>query len=233
MDYRDQAIEYSKTNILSLVFLWMSLALGLSFAVAYLAAFISPFKEIITKNYILYLLISSIGQLALVVIISGFIRKLSFIYAAFLFILFSFLMGITLSSIFFVYKIESIISTFLIASLTFAVMGIYGLITKSDLSRFSNIVNMTLIGLLISGLVNMFLVSTKLDFISSAIGVLLFSFLTALNIQQIKYLTNRFDIEHEEKNKISLIGALSLYLNFINIFLHLLKFTGERKDRKQ
>ena len=147
-----------------------------------------------------------------------------------MFIIYSILNGATLASIFLVYTMSSIASTFFVAAGTFGVMALYGYITKSDLTRIGNICLMALIGLIIATLVSMFWQNSMLQMIITYVGVILFVGLTAYDSQKIKRLLTADGIEvTEETQKIALLGALTLYLDFINLFLYLLRLLGDRK----
>ena len=132
--------------------------------------------------------------------------------------------------IFLIYTMTSIATTFFVTAGTFGVMALYGYVTKKDLSRIGNICIMALIGLIIATVVNIFLKNTMMDLIISGIGILLFVGLTAYDSQKIKQLLTADDIEvNETTQKIALLGSITLYLDFINLFLYLLRFLGDRK----
>lgn len=170
------------------------------------------------------------GQLALVLALSAMIERISFAAALIMFVAYAFMTGVTLSTLFLIYSTVSIAQTFFITAGTFAVMSLYGYTTKRDLTTMGNIALMALIGLIIGGLVNLFLKSSLLDFAVSAIGVLVFTGLIAYDTQKLKYLADNAYEEHESFLKMALIGALMLYLDFINLFLYLLRFLGKKKD---
>lgn len=144
------------------------------------------------------------------------------------FIGFSLLMGISLSSIFAVYTASSISTTFFITAGTFAVMAFLGYTTSTDLSKMGSILMMALIGLIIAMVVNWFMQSAAMDYVISGIGVLVFTGLTAYDMQKIKQIGMQTDAKSEEGNKMAIMGALSLYLDFVNLFLFLLRFLGNR-----
>ncbi len=167
-------------------------------------------------------------QVGVVLILSGRIQKLSTGTASLLFYLYSVLTGVTLSVILLVYTASSIAQTFFITAAVFAAMSIYGYFTSNDLSRFGSIMFMALIGLIVCSLVNMFLKSSTMDWIISFAGVLIFIGLTAWDTQKIKYMTAYAD--ESMVGKIATIGALNLYLDFVNLFLYLLRFFGDSRD---
>ena len=167
-------------------------------------------------------------QVGVVLILSGRIQKLSTGTASLLFYLYSVLTGVTLSVILLVYTASSIAQTFFITAAVFAAMSIYGYFTSNDLSRFGSIMFMALIGLIVCSLVNMFFKSSTMDWIISFAGVLIFIGLTPWDTQKIKYMTAYAD--ESMVGKIATIGALNLYLDFVNLFLYLLRFFGDSRD---
>lgn len=167
-----------------------------------------------------------IAEIVLVIAISAGINKLSSVTATALFYLFAVVNGLTLSPIFIVYTGVSIAKTFFITAGTFGVMSIVGYTTKQDLSRFGSILIMALIGLIIASLVNVFTKSTTMGWIISCVGVLVFTGLTAWDTQQIKNMAAMADASI--RSKLATIGALNLYLDFVNMFLYLLRFFGNR-----
>ena len=167
-------------------------------------------------------------QVGVVLILSGRIQKLSTGTASLLFYLYSVLTGVTLSVILLVYTASSIAQTFFITAAVFAAMSIYGYFTSNDLSRFGSIMFMALIGLIVCSLVNMFFKSSTMDWIISFAGVLIFIGLTAWDTQKIKYMTAYAD--ESMVGKIATIGALNHCLDFVNLFLYLLRFFGDSRD---
>jgi FtsH-binding integral membrane protein len=168
-----------------------------------------------------------LAQLGVVWYLSARVSKLSYTTAIIMFILYSVLSGITLSSIFIIYTASSIASTFFITAGTFAVMSLAGFFTKKDLSGFGAIMMMGLIGLIIATVVNYFLQSSTLNYIISYAGVMIFVGLTAYDTQKLKLMATQLDGEQAKKG--SIMGALTLYLDFINLFLYLLRVLGDRK----
>ena len=138
--------------------------------------------------------------------------------------------GMSLSFIFVIYTMGSIASTFLIASGMFGAMAVVGYTTKTDLTSFGKIMMMGLIGILIASLVNFFMKSDAMDYIISTIGVLVFTGLTAYDVQKLKRIGAGIEYGNQMASKLSIMGALSLYLDFINIFLYLLRLFGSRRD---
>lgn len=169
-----------------------------------------------------------IAEFGLVIGISSGINRLSSTVAMLLFFLFAAVNGLMLAPIFLVYTGASIAKTFFITAGTFGAMSIYGYTTGTDLSKFSRILMMALIGLIIATVVNMFMHSESLDYIISFVGIILFVGLTAWDTQKIKQMA--VGMPGDQIGRLATIGALSLYLDFINLFLYLLRFFGDRRD---
>ncbi|MDD5871806.1 MAG: Bax inhibitor-1/YccA family protein [Bacteroidales bacterium] len=208
------------------VFMRMFLALLVTAATSFAVLLNGTFLAFMLQNSWAYwgLLIA---EIVLVFSVSGAINKLSATTANLLFFLYAIINGVVLSTIFLVYTISSIAQTFLITAGVFGAMAIYGYTTKSDLSKFGSILMMALIGLLVCIVVNIFLASSRLDWIISIVGVGIFIGLTAWDTQKIKHMVAYADTP-EALSKVSTLGALSLYLDFINLFLYLLRFFGGR-----
>lgn len=211
------------------VYVWMTLALVLTGITAYgVASSPSLMMTIIQTPAIMWGLI--IAELAIVIAISAAINRLSLTTATLLFVLYSVLNGATLSLIFAVYTMSSIANVFFITAGTFGVMAAYGYFTKRDLSSWGKLLLMALIGLIIATLVNVFLVkSSGFDLILSYAGVLIYVGLTAYDTQKIKQMLAMQTDMGEGAQKVALLGALSLYLDFINLFLYLLRIFGRRE----
>lgn len=168
-----------------------------------------------------------IAELVLVFVLSARINKMSVTTATIMLIVYSALNGATLSFIFLAYSLGSIAKTFFITTGMFGVMALVGATTKRDLSKMGSILFMALIGLIIASLVNIFLHSSGLDWIISLIGVVLFTALTAYDVQRVKRLATESDLyDDTQVGRLAVISALSLYLDFINLFLYLLRFFG-------
>lgn len=209
------------------VYVWMTLALTITGITAYAVATIPNLQEIVLMNsFVMWGLI--IAEFGLVMVISWGINKLSLTTATLLFVLYSVINGATLSVIFVAYSIGTISKVFFITAGTFAVMAFIGYVTKTDLSKLGKILFMALIGLVIATIVNIFLKSSGLDLVLSYVGVLVFVGLTAYDTQKIKQMLWQAGDLSETSQKIALLGALSLYLDFINLFLYLLRIFGRR-----
>jgi FtsH-binding integral membrane protein len=155
-------------------------------------------------------------------------NRLSMNFLLILFIAYAALMGFSLSTIFLIYEISAIAMTFFVSAGAFAGMAVLGYTTKTDLTKFGSLLYMVFIGMFIAGIVNMFMQSDAFGFFISVIGVFVFTGLTAYQMQQLKAVAQSPDLTEEERNKLSLIGGLQLYILFINLFLSLLRILGSR-----
>lgn len=228
--YSEVSLSEAMPLVMRKVYLWMSLALLCSGITAYLTANNPQILQLVFTNApVFYGII--IAEVVMVIAISSAINRLSFSTASLLFALYSVLTGLIMSSIFVVYTESSILSTFLITAGTFAVMSLWGYITKKDLSSWGNILFMALLGLVIATVVNIFMKSTQLMWITTYAGVIIFVGLTAYDTQKIKRLVSQYSSEEldEQSSKIALLGSLTLYLDFINLFYYLLRILGRRK----
>ena len=208
------------------IYAWMTAGLMITGAVASLAAGSPAMQALLFGNpftiWILFIL-----QIVMVASIGAAIWRLSVPVGLALFLGYAALNGLTLSAIFLIYTQESIASTFFITAGTFGVMSAFGFLTKMDLSRMRNILFMALIGLIIASVVNIFLASSALYWIISLVGVGIFIGLTAADTQKIKQLA----AQHNEEGlgRVGVLGALTLYLDFINLFIFLLRILGGRR----
>lgn len=210
------------------VYLWMTLALGITAVTAYgVATTPDLLNGIYNHPAVLFGLI--IGELALVVWLSAALNRLSLQSATLLFLAYSVLNGATFSALLVIYSPMVITKVFLITAGTFAAMAFYGYVTKRDLSKMGSILFMALIGLIIASLVNIFLKSSGLDLVLSYLGVAIFVGLTAWDSQKIRKMLSTQEFADEGAQKLALIGALTLYLDFINLFLYLLRIFGRER----
>ncbi len=190
---------------------------------------------VLTNQTILMTLIQSralliglcVGELALVFALSMAINKLNPVVATIMFYAYAVLNGVTLTPIFLVYTMSSIALTFFVTAGVFLAMSIYGYTTKSDLTKFGTYMVMALIGLIVCSIINIFWANSVMDWIISFAGVAIFVGLTAWDTQKIKQMAQETD--EANAGKLATIGALSLYLDFINLFLYLLRFLGNRE----
>lgn len=211
------------------VYLWMTLALTIT---GITAAGVANSPNILALIYSSQVVMWGIiiAEFGLVIYISARLEKLSLSTATTLFALYSILNGVMLSSIFLLYSTAIISKVFFITAGTFGVTALYGYATKKDLSSLGNILFMALIGLVIATVVNVFMKSAMFDLILSYIGVIIFVGLTAWDSQKIKHMMIVQQDADERAQKLALIGALSLYLDFINLFLYLLRIFGRSND---
>ena len=220
-------------NFLPNVFLWMFVALAISAASTYMFS---------TNNTLISYLVNGetgsitglgiaarFAPLAFVLILSFGMNRLSFSVVALLFVLFAAVMGISISFNLMLYTASSVLGCFISASLLFAVMAVAGYTTSTDLTNFGSILIMFLIGIVIASVVNIFLGSSQLDYIISFIGVAVFIGLTAYDVQRIKRIGEGIEYGDASASKLVIMGALSLYLDFINLFLMLLRVFGSRR----
>ena len=228
-----ESTRWSTTSALPVlmrkVYTWMALALVITGVTAYGVANSPAILQMIVTNKILFFGLL-IGELALVWGVSAMIDRLSLTTATLLFVLYSVINGVTLSFIFLAYTYQSITSVFFITAGTFAAMALFGYFTKTDLSSIGRILFMALIGLIIATIVNIFVKSSGLGLILNYVGVLIFVGLTAWDTQKIKQMRATAADTGETAQKVALMGALSLYLDFINLFLYLLRIFGSSRD---
>ena len=210
------------------VYAWMSFALAITALVAMYIAFQPNLVKLIIGNKIIFYGLM-IGELLVVMSLVGFIEKMSAATATAVFFAYAVMNGLTLSVIFLAFTATSITSTFFITAGTFGAMSAYGYFTKRDLTSIGNICFMALIGLIIATIVNIFWVNNMFSLIISCVGVLIFVGLTAYDTQKIKALGATLDENSEEGRKGAVLGALALYLDFINLFLMLLRLFGDRR----
>lgn len=215
-------------GFMSKVYGWMTAGLCLTAAAAYaLSPSVNPglFQAVAP-----YLMVFALIQFGVAMYFSFAWKTSTFMTLAGLFIVYSLLTGVVLAPLAYIYTGESIFQVFLIAAAMFGTMAVYGSVTKSDLSSIGNILMMALIGLIIANVVNMFLQSAQFDIVIACIGVGAFAMLTAYDVQMLRKLGYQAVGTEEEVNKIALVGALSLYLNIINLFIYLLKLFGKKRN---
>ena len=222
---RSSSLSAAFPALMRKVYVWMALALVITGICAYGVATSPALMQMVYGNraaiWVLF-----IAEIGLVFYTTARINRLSLGTATTLFIVYSALNGVTLSGIFLVYTMTSIAQVFFITAGTFGAMALVGYTTKKDLTRFGGLLMMLLLGLIIASVVNIFLHSTMFDLILSYIGVALFVGLTAWDSQQIKQALAMQPDMSESSQKVALMGALTLYLDFINLFLYLLRIFG-------
>ena len=207
------------------LYMQMAAALTVTGLTAYLLAGSASFWNMLATNpsmvWILF-----IAQIGLVIWLSARVMKMSMASATMLFIAYSVLTGVTLSSIFLVYSLGTIATTFFVTAGTFFVMSLVGYTTRMDLSRVGNVLYMMLIGLIIATVVNLFVASSTLYWITTYAGVVIFVGLIAWDTQKLRTLFVQYGTADEGGQRLALLGALTLYLDFINLFLFLLRIFG-------
>jgi FtsH-binding integral membrane protein len=214
------------------VFLWMTLAMGVTAVTAFWFAstpsLIGSLVNFETGGMSMLGWVVTLAPLGFVLLMSFGYQKLSPAIMTLLFLGFSVLMGMSLSFILLVYTASSVYQTFAVTAGMFGIMAITGYTTKTDLTKFGSLMMMGLIGIIIAMVVNFFLKSSMLEYIISIIGVLVFTGLTAYDVQKLKRI-GTMEMDQANTRKMSIMGALTLYLDFINLFLFLLRLLGDRK----
>lgn len=232
MDYMesyrgDRAIAI-QNSFLRRVYTWMALGLGITAVISLFVSASPALEQIFIGNQVLFFLLI-IAELGMVVGLSAGINRISASTATIMFFIYSALNGLTFSFIFLVYTAASIASTFFITAGTFAAMSIYGYTTKRDLTAWRSFLFMGLIGVIIAAVVNIFLHSMMIYWIVTFAGVIVFVGLTAYDTQKIKEMAYQGFGNEQMEQKAGVIGALRLYLDFINLFLLLLRLFGQRR----
>lgn len=229
MIYTEKSFTHQMSRFMSKVYALMSIALVLSSAVAYYCSQSTSFIMYI-KSAPLALVFLFFAQIALVVAIGGFLHRLNAGVALILFLLYAVLTGITLSSIFLFYTTSSIFSTFIVTAAMFSSMALYGYFTSADLTGMGSLLLMGLIGMILASVVNFFMHSETFAYLISGAGVIIFTLLIAYDVQKLKMFGQYAAQDEESSKKFVVFGALTLYLDFINLFINLLQFMGRKKE---
>jgi uncharacterized protein len=232
MAFEPQAGTLAK-NFMANVFMWMFAALAISgFVAFYVAGNAEILNMLISETGGLNLLGYAVmfAPLAFVLVMSFGLHKLSYSVLLLLFIAYSFVNGVSFSFILLSYTAGSVAACFASAAVMFAIMAIAGYTTQQDLTKFGSIMIMGLIGILVASLVNFFLKSDTMDYIISFVGVLVFTGLTAYDVQKLKHIGMVSEPGAEATKKATVMGALNLYLDFVNLFIMLLRLFGGRRD---
>lgn len=212
-------------KLMSKTFLWMCVGLLVTFVTGF---FVSTNKVMIANIFEgPMVIVLGILEIVLVIVLSARIRKMSANVARIVFLFYSFISGLTLSSIFVVYQLQSIIYVFIITSLVFLVFGLIGYYTNIDLTKLGTYLMMAVLAVVICFIINLFIGSDAFDLGLSIISVLIFLGFTAYDVQKIKLLG---ELGYIPEDALSIIGALNLYLDYINIFIDLLRIFGDAKD---
>lgn len=211
------------------VYGWMTVGLLLTaFVALYVASSEALLSMIFSSKVVFFGLI--IAQLGLVFVLSGMVHKMSGAVATSLFMLYSALTGVTISSVLIIYTASSVASTFFICAAMFGALSVYGYTTKRSLTGMGSFLFMGLIGIIIASIVNIFMQSSMMSMVISYAGVLIFAGLTAYDTQKLKDMGSEINQEDKENmRRYSIMGALTLYLDFINLFLMLLRILGDRR----
>lgn len=227
--YYNQADVVRQTNsVMKRVYVRMFIGLLVSaFCALGIASSPAAVQFIFGNSIVFWIMV--IAAFAMAIMIPVRMHKMSSGLVLTLFLVFAALMGTMLSSIFFAYKLPAIVSTFFITAGTFGAMSVYGYVTKTDLTKMGSFLMMALFGLIIAIVVNMFLKSATMSYVVSIIGVLIFIGLTAWDTQQVKQLAAA-NLEPSLTDKLATMGAMNLYLDFINLFLFLLRIFGGNRD---
>lgn len=213
-----------QNKIMSKTFIWMFIGLIVTFLTGFGVSHNETMIINIFKNST-YLILAII-ELVLVIVLSAKVRSMNKNTARIFFILYSFVSGLTFSSIFIVYELTSILYVFLLAAIIFLVFGLIGYFTKLDLTKIGTYLMMALLAVIICFIINIFTGSETFDLVLSIVSILIFIGFTAYDVQKIKLLAE----ENIEEDNLAIVGALNLYLDYINIFLHLLSIIGNSKD---
>lgn len=221
-------VEFEQRSFITKVYGWMSFALLLTGLAAYYTANTPSLLYAIYSNKIIFFGLI-IGELGLVIALSAAIKKMSAALATTVFIAYAILTGLTLSFIFVLYTTSSIALTFFVTAGTFAAMSAYGYFTKKDLTSWGNLLFMGLIGIIIASIANFFMKSEMIYWITTYAGILIFTGLIAYDTQKIKEMNIIGNEGTDEDRKEAIMGALALYLDFINLFLKLLRVLGRKK----
>ena len=238
-DYVYENVSYvenaeASRKFIANVFVWMFVALGISSLCTYTFAFIPELSALLrntqTGQSNVLGIITMFAPFIFVLILTGRFAKMSFASTVVMFLAFSAVMGVSLSYIFYIYSFGAITTAFITAAVVFGVMAIGGYTTQQDLTKFGSILIMLLIGGIVATLLNVFLFrSSSFDLLISYIMVAIFVGLTAFNVQKLKRIGAGIEFGDAEGKKLAIMGALTLYMNFINLFLWLLRIFGNRR----
>lgn len=218
--------DYGMSKFFSGVYLWMFIGLAISGLVAYFTSVTPAMWKIVATSYTLIIIL----ELIVVIAFSALRRKVSPNVAKILFIVYSAISGLTLSSIFLVYEIGSIGMVFLSSALMFGLLALYGYTTKTDLSSMGKVLFFALLAIIIMSIINIFVGNSTFGIVISIVSIVVFFGLTAWDMQALKRMYAYYRNDEQELSKMSIYGALDLYLDFVNIFLELLSLFGKRRD---
>lgn len=211
------------------MYMQMASALALTGVTAFVLSESASFMTYLIYNPWLWW-VCMLAEVGVVLFLSARVMKMSTNMATLMFVLYSMLTGVTLSTIFLVYQMETIATTFFVTAGTFFAMSLVGYFTKTDLTKMGSMLRMLLIGLIIATVVNIFVASSALYWITTYVGIIIFVGLIAYDTQKIKEIFYKHGSVDESGYKLALMGALTLYLDFINLFIYLLRFFGASRD---
>lgn len=218
--------ENKMSKFFSKVYLWMFIGLLTSGVVAYYTAVTESMLYFVSRYFTFIIIL----ELIVVIAFTALRRKVSPLVAKILFLVYSIISGITLSSIFLLYEIGSIGMVFLSSALMFGLLAVYGYVTKTSLTSLGKILLFALIAVVIMSIINMFIGNSSFSIFISIVSIVIFLGLTAYDMQKLKAVYNYYENDEAELSKASIYGALDLYLDFINIFLDLLRLFGKSRD---
>ncbi|MGD0463505.1 MAG: Bax inhibitor-1/YccA family protein [Tepidisphaeraceae bacterium] len=226
-DYTTGTRDSSVIHFFNAVYAWMAVGLAVTASVGWLVSTnTAALRHVLSGGAMLGIVIA---EFVLVIAISAAVNRISAAVATALFVLFAALNGLLLSTIFLVYSLPSIAGTFVACAAMFAVMSLYGMFTKTDLTSMGKILFMALIGLIVASIVNLFVASSALYWLVSYAGVIIFAGLTAYDTQRLQVMAVQTQGNAAMAARLSVTGALILYLDFINMFLYLLRFMGKKR----
>jgi FtsH-binding integral membrane protein len=232
-NFNQQTIDIDSASVsksfVANVFSYMTLALVISGVAAYWFASSGIIANLVQNHQILFLLIA-LSPLGIMLLMRYGFEKFSVSTLVTIFLVFAFVMGMSLSTIFLRYAMGTIASVFFITSGVFATMAVIGYTTKTDLTKLGSILMMAVIGIVIASVVNWFIQSGAFQYIISCVGVLVFTGLVAYDTQKIKRIGAGVEYGTAQASKLAIMGALSLYMDFINLFLFMLRVFGGRRD---
>lgn len=228
--YASQGSALSFPAVMQKIYVWMTLALVMTGLTSYAVASSGLTSSLFEPGNSTMLWVLMAAEVGLVWFLSARIAKMAFMTAGLLFALYAILNGVTLSVIFSVFSIDDISKAFITTAGTFGAMSFVGLFSKKDLSMMGRILTMAVIGLIIALVVNMFWGNSMFDLLISLAGVVIFTGLTAYDTQKIKRLVTQYSqMDEESTMKVALMGSLTLYLDFVNLFLYILRLLGRRR----
>ncbi len=226
-NYSADEVASIQQSFITKTFMWMGVALALTGLVSWLTINSETLLQLVFSSRLVFFGLL-IGEVGIVIYLSSAIQRMTAQSALGWFLFYSALNGITLSLLFMIYTAASVTSAFMVTALTFAGMAMYGYTTKRDLTSIGSLAFMGLIGIIIASVINIFFFSETLYWIISYVGVLIFVGLTAYDTQKLKEMSLQLGDDEEIQQKAAIMGALRLYLDFINLFIMLLRIMGRR-----